>query len=82
MYTKNLRKVKIKAWIPNRYSIDNVNVEEAHFENDFNTNGLFHTWGLAYEEFQTGTGNYSVALVEMMDGTISEVIPNNIKFID
>jgi len=32
--------------------------------------GIFHQWGVAYEEFETGPGNYSTAIVELTDGTI------------
>lgn len=48
---------------------------------DFIHAGVFHEWGATYEEFDNGPGNYTVALVELSDGTIEEVIPSNIKFI-
>jgi hypothetical protein len=43
--------------------------------------GLFHQWGSEYEEFETGAGNYSVALIELDDGTIEAFLPQLIKFI-
>ncbi len=43
--------------------------------------GLFHKWGNAFEEFESGPGNYTVAIVELPDGTIEEVLPSNVKFI-
>lgn len=44
-------------------------------------NGLFHQWGCSYEEFDSGPGNYTVAIVELEDGTIEEFMPHLIKFI-
>ena len=41
----------------------------------------FHAWGVSYEEWEDGVGNYSVALVELKDGAVVEVLPKNIKFI-
>lgn len=43
--------------------------------------GLFHQWGVAYEEFETGAGNYSTAIMEMEDGTIKNVPAEDIEFI-
>lgn len=65
-----MRKVKFKKWLGNR------------FEDDFNQNGLFHKWGNNYEEFEVGPGNYIVAIVELDNGIIVEVLPKNIKFDD
>jgi hypothetical protein len=42
--------------------------------------GVFHEWGVSYEEYDNGPGNFTVGLVEMPDGTIEEVVPSNIKF--
>lgn len=44
--------------------------------------GYFHQWGCDFEEFESGTGNYSVAIVELPNGEIVTPLPNNIKFID
>ncbi len=52
------------------------------YDNDFIHKGKFHKWGDAYEEFESVPGNFSVALVELPDGTMEEVQPKNIKFID
>lgn len=48
---------------------------------DFIHPGVFHQWGATYEEFDSGAGNYTVALVELPDGTMEEVTPSNIKFV-
>ncbi|MGQ6213340.1 hypothetical protein ACUNE0_11650 [Serratia sp. IR-2025] len=45
------------------------------------SSGLFHQWGCCFEEFETGAGNYSVAIVELEDGTIREFLPTEVKFI-
>lgn len=42
----------------------------------------FHQFGNSYEEFDNGAGNYSTAIVELDDGTIEEVPPSMIKFMD
>jgi hypothetical protein len=42
---------------------------------------LFHQWGVDYEEFETGPGNYSVAIVERPDGSIENVQPEMVRFI-
>lgn len=43
--------------------------------------GYFHAWGVCYEEFETGPGNYSVAIVEMEDGSVRNFYPYEITFI-
>lgn len=44
--------------------------------------GYFHAWGMNYEEFETGPGNYSVAIVELPDGHIVMPMPDDIVFLD
>jgi len=43
---------------------------------------LFHTWGTKYEEFETGPGNYSTAIIERSDGTVENVEVELIRFLD
>ncbi len=50
------------------------------FEKNFPNDGLFHKWAGAYEEFESGAGNYTIALVELEDGLVEKVLPQNIKF--
>ena len=83
-----MRAVKFKKWIPLVY-LEVVNSNRStkvegtgQFENDFASNGLFHKWGINYDDFETNAGNYTVALVELDDGTMEEVLPINLKFID
>jgi len=43
--------------------------------------GKFHGWGVEYEEFENGPGNYSVAIVEMPDGTVQTLMPSLVRFL-
>lgn len=83
---KNLRKVMFKQWIPaihNKAEIGTtLQAGTSCWESDFKQAGLFHQWASAYEEFESGAGNYTVALVELPNGEIKEVLPSNIKFMD
>lgn len=42
--------------------------------------GLFHQFGLDYEEFDNGAGNFSTAIIEMPNGEIKNVPVENIIF--
>ncbi len=80
------RKVVFNKWIP-RIDIPTEWATKAKegtncWEKDFPNAGLFHQWGSAYEESSEGFGNYTVAIIELPDGTIEQVIPSNVKFID
>ena len=44
--------------------------------------GIFIQYGADYEEFETGPGNYTTAIVEMPDGTVKNIPVENIKFLD
>ena len=44
--------------------------------------GLFHQFGCDYEEFETGPGNFSTAIVEMPDGSVKNVPVELIVFND
>ncbi|HBO6312776.1 TPA: hypothetical protein ACSPMR_005505 [Pseudomonas aeruginosa] len=43
---------------------------------------LFHQWGVDFEEFETGAGNYTVAVVERPGGTVELLQPHLIRFLD
>jgi hypothetical protein len=82
-----MRKVLFKRWIEPKYPQSNKKLtfydrlEGTGIWSDFIHKGIFHQWANAYEEFETGAGNYTVGLVEVKDGTIESVLPNNLKFI-
>ena len=44
--------------------------------------GYFHRWGCNYEEFETGAGNYSTAIVELQSGEIVMPVADDIQFLD
>lgn len=44
--------------------------------------GYFHRWGCNYEEFETGAGNYSTAIVELPSGEIVMPVADDIQFLD
>jgi hypothetical protein len=48
---------------------------------EYTERGTFHTWGVSHVEFETGPGNYTVAVIEKPDGTFIEVPTNAVKFI-
>jgi len=82
-----MRKVLFKRWIPREL----VKVEGKHFEttklgtacwSEFTYGGLFHQWANASIESDQGNATYTVGLIELSDGTMEEVLPTNIKFIN
>lgn len=42
---------------------------------------LFHQFGCDYEEFETGVGNYTTAIIEWPDGKVEAVQPQCITFV-
>ena len=44
--------------------------------------GYFHEWGIDSEEVEGGVLNYTIGIVELKNGKIVTVIPENIKFVD
>ena len=44
--------------------------------------GYFHQWGCNYEEFESGPGNFSTAIVELPTGEIVMPIANDIQFLE
>ena len=42
---------------------------------------VFHAFGCDYEEFDSGQGNYSTAIIERADGSVENVPAHMIKFI-
>ena len=81
-----MKLVKFNKFIPLEYiqkvgTTNKTRVEgTGGFEIDFKSKGLFHQWGVNYEEFENGAVNYTIAIVELSDGTIEEVLPCNIQF--
>ena len=44
--------------------------------------GRFHGFGIDYEEFESGPGMFTTAVVELPDGTVKNVYVECIKFLD
>lgn len=79
-----MRKVLFKKWNTGFNSVENgmTVMKPGFWDAEFIHEGLFHQWGVAYEEFDTGAGNYSIAIIELSNGSIVEALPSNVKFIN
>lgn len=44
--------------------------------------GWFHGWGADYEEFETGPGNLTLAIIEQEDGSVVTCPPDTVQFLD
>ena len=81
-----MRKVRYKTWIPGAYNkeskiggyLPNTNCWDKAFIHE----GHFHCWGVSVVETNETATNYTVAIIENPDGTISEVLPTNVQFIN
>ena len=51
-------------------------------EKEYTQEGLFHCWGTSFVEFESGPGNFTVAIVELPNGEVVEIEASGIKFID
>lgn len=54
----------------------------AHYDKVCIGNGVFHQFGMDFEEFETGAGNYSTAIIEMPDGKVKNVPVEMMAFIN
>ena len=70
-----MRPVIVSGWRP---SIDNP---RQNVKQDLGP-AQFHQWGVDYEEFEGGPGNYSTAIIEWADGTVDNVRADMIRFTD
>lgn len=79
-----MRNVKFKKWVPKEYDLGNNKIKEGTntWEPDYINDGLFHQWASSMEEGAENFGNYTIGIIELSDGTITEVLPQNIKFIN
>ena len=44
--------------------------------------GRFHMWGSNYEEFETGPGNFTTAIIELDDGRVASCPAETVQFYD
>lgn len=56
------------------------NRETRTYDQCLKDKGQFHMFGVQYEEFDTGPGNYTVAVVELSTGKVVTPDANLIKF--
>ena len=42
---------------------------------------LFHQFGVGYEEFESGPGNFTTAIIEWPDGQLESVPVDHVKFV-
>lgn len=54
---------------------------EASIYTDYIFPGSFHQWGFSVIETRDAVANYSVAIIELPDGTVKLIDPEDIKFI-
>ena len=66
-----------------------VEILERRFDPSDRTTGLkstgkfatFHKWGVNFEEFDSGPGTYSTAIIEHPDGNVENIDCEFIKFV-
>ena len=44
--------------------------------------GYFHQWGVNYEEFETGPGNFTTAIIETFGGAVVSCPAETVEFLD
>lgn len=61
--------------------VSEYKLKEHGFVLEEKSEAIFHQFGVGYEEFESGLGNYSTAIVEYHDGTVDNIPVNHIRFI-
>ena len=64
-----MRKVEIRFW-------------DHETKNWVIITGLFHQWGINYQEFENGTGNFSVGIVELTGGRVVLPTADDVRFLE
>jgi hypothetical protein len=54
--------------------------DDGHFDRVEKGLAIFHEFGTDYEEFESGPGNFSTAIIQLPDGTIKNIPVEHIKF--
>lgn len=73
------KKAKIKKWLPQKMDPDSGIIERAKWSDDFTEPVIFHGFGVNYDEFDSGPGNHTCAIIEYQDGVFDLVAVNKIK---
>ena len=53
---------------------------QSHFDRVLKGTAIFHQFGVDYEEFDSGPGNFSTAIIELPDGTVKNIYVELIEF--
>lgn len=64
------RRVMVKAWVH----------EAKTYQEQYEAK--FHQFGTDFEEFESGAGNFSVAIIEKDNGEVTSVPVHHIRFLD
>jgi len=73
-----MRRVKVYVW----KRVQDEKKGSYYNERVFEREGVFHKWGCSFEEFDTGPGNFSTAIIELSDGSIKEYEPEMVEFME
>lgn len=77
-----MRKVLFKRFIEVQWDENKKRVAgTGRLEDDYHHAGTFHQWGSDIVEDDRGFSSFTVAIIELADGTIEQVIPTRVKFI-
>ncbi len=71
-----------QRWVKTTYGEGGKAVKPGRFVKEKVGEAWFHQWGIDYEEFDTGPGNFSVAIIELDDGTIKNIPAEQVKFLE
>lgn len=64
-----------------RVRVYSYNFTSEGVEKVFEYEANFHQFGCKYDEFETGTGNYSTAIIELDTGEVKNVDVEKVEFI-
>jgi hypothetical protein len=76
-----MRKVKVYKYEKREEKNEEYPRGRTYFEKVEDGEGVFHTWGSDYEEFESGPGNYTTAVIERADGKIETPPAHMVEFI-
>ncbi len=52
-----------------------------YLEKTLKGGAYFHAWGVNYQEFEEGPGNYSTAIIELDSGEVKNIEAEMIEFV-
>jgi len=78
MYSEHVKKTREPS---NSALPDEPYKSKTYWELEEQGEAYFHQWGSNYEEFESGAGNYTTAIIELDDGQIKNIPAEHIRFI-